>query len=103
MKKLPKRLKAKWVKALRSGDFEQARGFLVGADGYCCLGVLGTICGVPINEMRGEGFLCNVNDEILGPYNSVVRGRNLERRLAAMNDNEKSSFKSIASYIERYL
>lgn len=32
----------KWVKALRSGMYEQARGCLIARDGgYCCLGVLG--------------------------------------------------------------
>jgi hypothetical protein len=35
-----KRIKAKWVKALLSGDFDQTRGALKDSNGYCCLGVL---------------------------------------------------------------
>lgn len=30
----------KWVKALRSGRYQQAQGFLKDDTGYCCLGVL---------------------------------------------------------------
>jgi hypothetical protein len=33
-------IKAEWVKALRSGEYEQTRGYLRHDDGYCCLGVL---------------------------------------------------------------
>lgn len=29
----------KWVAALRSGEYPQAKGELGGPDGYCCLGV----------------------------------------------------------------
>ena len=29
----------RWTKALRSGDYPQARAFLHNQDGYCCLGV----------------------------------------------------------------
>ena len=33
-------IKAKWVAALRSGQYEQAEGVLRNDEGYCCLGVL---------------------------------------------------------------
>ena len=33
-------LKQKWVRALRSGKYEQATGALRNEDGFCCLGVL---------------------------------------------------------------
>jgi hypothetical protein len=33
-------VKKEWVAALRSGEFEQAKGSLKDDDGYCCLGVL---------------------------------------------------------------
>jgi hypothetical protein len=33
-------VKKEWVAALRSGEFEQAKGSLRDDDGYCCLGVL---------------------------------------------------------------
>ncbi len=33
-------VKALWIKALTSGEYEQGRGYLREADKYCCLGVL---------------------------------------------------------------
>jgi hypothetical protein len=33
-------IKERWIKALRSGKYEQDQGFLRTPDGYCCLGVL---------------------------------------------------------------
>jgi len=38
--KMVQRVKDLWVKALRSGDYEQGKGALKGLNGYCCLGVL---------------------------------------------------------------
>jgi hypothetical protein len=40
--RMPVEAKAKWVAALRSGQYKQAKGILYNAstDGYCCLGVL---------------------------------------------------------------
>jgi hypothetical protein len=40
--RMPVEAKAKWVAALRSGQYKQAKGTLYDAstDGYCCLGVL---------------------------------------------------------------
>ena len=32
--------KAKWVNALRSGEYKQAQDYLRTNDGYCCLGVI---------------------------------------------------------------
>lgn len=46
-------VKAKWVAALRSGEYKQARGYLRvaktvdGASGFCCLGVL---CDLAVKE-----------------------------------------------------
>jgi hypothetical protein len=42
-KRLPKmkeKYKKKWLKALRSGEYDQTIGQLASDDGYCCLGVL---------------------------------------------------------------
>lgn len=38
MTKMNPEIKAKWVAALRSGDYEQGRGYLH-RGGFCCLGV----------------------------------------------------------------
>jgi hypothetical protein len=37
---MDKKLKAKWVKALMSGEFQQTTGVLNDQHGHCCLGVL---------------------------------------------------------------
>lgn len=41
-------IKARWVKALRSGDYQQIRGYLHANDRFCCLGVL---CEVVKNDL----------------------------------------------------
>lgn len=47
-------IKAKWVAALRSGEYEQGRNYLKGAEGYCCLGVL---CDLYAKETGDGGFV----------------------------------------------
>lgn len=43
---MPKRLLAKWLKALRSGTIRQGRGKLIDSHGrMCCLGVLEYVAG----------------------------------------------------------
>jgi hypothetical protein len=39
-------VKAKWVAALRSGQYEQGKSVLRSGDRYCCLGVLCDISGL---------------------------------------------------------
>ena len=43
---MDRKLKAKWVVALRSGEYKQARGMLKSDDAYCCLGVLSKQLGL---------------------------------------------------------
>jgi len=46
--RMPKKLLAKWLKALRSGGYTQAKGTMYDTEtmGFCCLGVLQhTTCG----------------------------------------------------------
>ena len=43
--KMDPEVKAKWVAALRSGDYRQAKGQLYDGNGYCCLGVLCEVLG----------------------------------------------------------
>lgn len=38
--RMPQNLLTKWLQALRSGKYEQGKGALKSASGYCCLGVL---------------------------------------------------------------
>jgi len=44
--KLPADFKAKWVEALRSGDYEQGDYALRSVGGFCCLGVACDLSGV---------------------------------------------------------
>lgn len=39
MAKLPITFKKKWVEALRSGKYQQVKGYLRRGSGFCCLGV----------------------------------------------------------------
>lgn len=40
---MDEKIKQQWVKALRSGEYSQAKGWLYDGEGYCCLGVLAHI------------------------------------------------------------
>lgn len=40
-------VKAKWLTALRSGEYSQTKGYLHNAEGYCCLGVL---CDIAVKD-----------------------------------------------------
>ena len=40
LKRMNPEAKAKWLAALRSGEYTRATGALKNRDGYCCLGVL---------------------------------------------------------------
>lgn len=97
-------IKAKWVKALRSGKFVQRRHGLFarrGAQKYCCLGVL---CAVqdPLfeNEIRNEYRANNSTPPI------ELRGGLTEDDMGLLveaNDAEDWSFEDIAAYVEAML
>lgn len=97
-------LKAKWIEALRSGEYAQGKGALLNYDGeLCCIGVFGRICGIR------DALLLNhaesiADDEIpeldaIEPPDAKYPIRNL---LVAMNDDGKS-FPEIADWIEKNL
>ena len=43
---MDKKIKAKWVKALRSGKYKQGTGVLFNGEKHCCLGVLCVVLGM---------------------------------------------------------
>lgn len=113
-KKLNKAFKAKWLKALRSGRYEQTISELrVGTRrdgfGYCCLGVACNIMdrhwkisksdnttyshkhSEPGSDSLSHAFLKQIN---LTPEQ--------ESKLIVMNDGG-STFSEIADYIEKHL
>lgn len=91
-------LKAKWVAALRSGEYRQVSGRLRKGDGFCCLGVLCTVADMPITQ-DGE-TLVETGD--YGPLDALL-GREHVLQLYRMNDNSRRSFQEIADYIEANL
>lgn len=93
-------LKAKWVKALRSGEYKQGHGRLKTAEGgYCCLGVLCAVAGWSIDK-KGNNLVGH--SEGYAKIWSVTRSEQECRNLATMNDN-LAPFPEIADYIEKRL
>lgn len=97
-------LKAKWIAALRSGDYKQGRGVLRSPDeSFCCLGVLCDISGMGQWIRRSyyadgtDGYAC-----LPAAVSRVAALSISEGRLAKMNDHGKS-FADIADYIEANL
>ena len=99
-------LKDKWVKALRSGHYEQGVGVLLDYDDdegrkrFCCLGVLCDIVnpdGWNQNthpfEADDESYISPEGLERVGLTDEV------QRELGSMND-EKMPFADIADFIE---
>jgi len=93
-------LKAKWVAALRSGEFKQGQGVLWdGIDRFCCLGVLCKVAEIPI----GSVYTYPTSFMPLGltrAQTSVCGGG--AESFVAMNDSGVT-FPEIADYIEREL
>lgn len=97
--KLSPALKARWVKALRSGKFEQGDMLLKDKDGnFCCLGVL---CAIS-KKVRDQTFEWDNLQGYLSDEGgtSVILDESMQNTLSIMNDRG-CSFKQIASYIER--
>lgn len=117
---------AEWVKALRSGDYEQGQDYLCRDGKFCCLGVLCEIQELPKEVVEGDIYYVFEGLEsyatkralqqsaipaaaratILEDLNlrqtvtdEVGDGRSLHTHLICMNDEGKS-FTEIADYIE---
>jgi hypothetical protein len=98
---MDKKLKTKWVKALRSGKFDQNnKGYLHHAKTrtYCCLGVLRSVAEPGSDEsFCGEGhFLSEEQESRFGLNFDVQEG------LAEMND-DGVPFEVIAGFINEAL
>jgi hypothetical protein len=94
---MDKELKEKWVAALRSGEYTQARGVLVeGPKCLCCIGV-GYVTKNGLSRLRiGDCDTRKASNDLGLSYND-------EFTLLEMNDGEKKSFVEIADYIEANL
>lgn len=102
-----KKIKTKWLKALRSGNYTRGKNQLKieageshhtgirNIDRFCCLGVLCEISGVSYKKYAAfppNDFLTKIGlDELICD------------QLAKKNDEKDLSFKKIASWIENNL
>lgn len=116
---MPKKLKAIWLKALRSGKYKRAKGTLYDQTtcGFCCLGVLehAVTGGVEYIESDNSPRMyptvnwlsendinfnqsCGFNSGY-GDCKVFYSGRVI--RLSELNDSGKLSFKKIADIIDK--
>lgn len=95
-------LKAKWVEALRSGEFKQASQTL--QDGFganCCLGVLARIQGENLNDWsEGDREISCLASHLSGGLDAEVMLRLARMNDGGLNKTQPSSFPEIADYIE---
>lgn len=109
-------IKGPWVKALRSGEYEQCEGHLEsGHDSprYCCLGVLLVVLGnterVYDATVPANGYDSAVDGEELSGEmcDYIGLAQNEMHTLASMNDGvgglDKKDFVQIADHIEKDL
>lgn len=101
-----KEIKDRWIKALRSGEYEQGRHRLRPDYKFCCLGVL---CDVIDDskwvEFEDGNIAYNMNLDVLPKALRNDIGLDFEamKRLAHLNDEEEASFGEIADWIEENL
>lgn len=106
------KLKNKWLRGLRSGEYTQGKGYLrnIKDNSFCCLGVLCDIQGRRWHKMPITGAWAigsGTQIDVGGPMNRKLRrdvgGDDTTLSiLIDMNDHDKS-FKQIANYIEENL
>jgi len=106
--KLPPKFKAKWVEALRSGDYKQATHQLysITGDSYCCLGVACRVAEIDSSHLKNSTRPGNLNGNfrrrlpkaLLQNFDSPTIAK-----LVDMNDSKHKSFNTIANWIEKYL
>jgi hypothetical protein len=106
-------IKQQWIKALRSGEYEQGIHALRSGDRYCCLGVLCDLYDSKLwfnvrdnySYMNADDLLPDevVNWAELDSDNGVFIGDSGEKQdLSTLNDTGKT-FSQLADLIERYL
>lgn len=110
---MKKSIKKRWVAALRSGKYRKGKNSLKTAHGnFCCLGVLTDLYArekkIPFQKLqaKNDAFLCAEVRKWAGLTSSDPRvqfkGQGL-KELAYINDDTKSSFKDIATLINKHL
>lgn len=112
------KIKEKWVKALRSGKYKQAKGYLLKREGglsnkgkkigYCCLGVLTDLyCKERgykfdnITKRHGNAVLPDTVAKWAGLSNSNPQIG--VRDASELNDKDNKTFPQIAKLIDKHL
>jgi hypothetical protein len=119
-------LKQKWIDALRSGKYEQAkgrlkkeyddRGRLLNEPQYCCLGVLIEISDEDMSPANGVDLVNGEDwerhfksiansvslDYIVSEFGTEMDTRNAQDQLANLNDRGVG-FSKIADFIEEFV
>lgn len=106
---LPRDFAEKWVAALRSGEYAQARERLGNSvNGYCCLGVACKVAGAKdemlkncsvIHSSPDMGIPQNIQDVIPNELKGGVEEEFI-RELIELNDDTGFDFHQIADWIE---
>ena len=97
-------IKTKWIEALRSGDYQQGTGELIGSGCYCIYGVLSSLYAAEHELDVYRVIDQNTADHLIAPKEvtdwaglpEVMINDNLVRK----NDLERLSFGEIADFIE---
>ena len=113
---MDKRLKKKWLKALRSGEYIKGEGALCKVNGerdapaevtYCCLGVLyeivnGEDAWVTTRHDYTSYYHLKTKQRNKGTYGAHLIGMEHMTKLISINDHS-ATFKLVIAYIETHL
>lgn len=114
---MDKKIRAKWIRALRSGKYKQTRDRIKHRDAYCCLGVLCTVIKADWVKDKWGDMQAQIKGVEITSCNKLTPcfvdkvGLTDEQQntLAELNDGappkniKKHSFKQIADYIKANL
>ena len=109
-----KRIKNRWIKALRSGEYVQGTDALVtatdaGYDKFCCLGVLCDVLGLEFVARKDPDYpLLLAGTRQAGNLPRKMRdelgiNRSQHMELIDMNDRLRYNFEEIADWISKNL
>lgn len=110
---LPEDLMDKWIVALESGEYQQTVGCLnrvttffndevIYPAGYCCMGVLCEVVGIPTAIDSGSTVASYYGEEYFPPFTvrDWLEGYGLDiEDLSLKNDDERLTFPQIAQYL----
>jgi len=106
---MDKQIKKKWLKALRSGKYNQGIGKLRQkadkGDEFCCLGVLCDVLTPKKWEPYGSYYSYETSLNLLSDNIKSVTKLSIKslNHLIEMNDTKHNSFTTIANWISKHL